>query len=275
VKLLDKLKEIREEEKALLACNFYNFETCRGILMAAANLRQPVILQLTESSIMYMGLKTSVQTARTISDDLGAETWIHLDHCRSVEMINRCLDAGFDSVMIDASEKSFSENVRITSEVVKIAENYNVNVEAELGYIPKPGEPDVEKYTDPGDAGRFVDETNISSLAVAIGTKHGFYRETPRLDLNRLKAIRNITNVFLVLHGGSGLPEDTLQEAVRSGIVKVNIATETKDVFMKSLKDSLLNSDQIDLRKVFPSSINAVQKVIEKKIKIVSFLSEN
>jgi tagatose 1,6-diphosphate aldolase GatY/KbaY len=274
LKLLEKLKEVRRDNKALLAANFYNLETCKGIIRAAAELKQPVILQLTQSSIDYMGLKTAVKIGRTVSEDYNVQSWIHLDHCQDIELVKKCLNEGFDSVMIDASDKSLDENIKISREVVEISSKFNVNVEAELGSVPKPDfEIEPDGFTIPEEAKRFVTETGISSLAVAIGSKHGFYKGEPKLDIQRLIEIEKVTNAYLVLHGGSGIPLEKLREAIKNGISKVNVATETKNLFMRSLKELLKNSDEIDLRKVFPKAINEVQKLIEQKLKIVSMMN--
>jgi fructose-bisphosphate aldolase class II/tagatose 1,6-diphosphate aldolase GatY/KbaY len=155
-----------------------------------------------------------------------------------------------------------------------MADEFNVNVEAELGYVPKPNsEIENDRFTEPSDAKRFVEETGISSLAIAIGSKHGFYKGEPKLDIARLKEIRKVTKAYLVLHGASGIPSEILREAICNGITKVNVATDTKDLFMKTLKEVLKNSDDIDLRNVFPIAINETQKMIEQKIKIVSMIN--
>jgi len=274
LKLTEKLKQVQKENKAMLAANFYNLETCRGISQAAGELNQPVILQLTPASIKYMGLKTAINIARSVSSEEKIDSWIHLDHCNDIELIKSCLDEGFDSVMIDASDKTIAENIAIAKEVVDMASKYDVNVEAELGYVPIPGnEIDNEKFTEPADAKGFGEETGVTSLAVAIGTKHGFYKGEPKLDIDRLKKIREATDAYLVLHGGSGIPGESLREAIRNGITKVNVATETKDIFMKTLKEVLKNSEEIDLRKVFPLATSEIKKLIEQKLKIVAMLN--
>ncbi len=271
MKLQEKLKEAQKKSSAVLAANYYNIETCKGILKAAGKSKKPVILQLTESSIEYMSLKTAYSTGRTLSDYYEVESWIHLDHCKNIDTIKKCLDAGFDSVMIDASDLSFSENAAVTNKVVELAKNYEANVEAELGYIPKPDiELETDKFTNPEEAKRFVEETGVNALAVAIGSKHGFYKGEPKLDLKRLKEIRKNTEVCLVLHGGSGIPGSTLQQAIKFGITKVNVATETKDIFMRTLKEDLANSNEIDLRKLFPHAISTVEDLISEKLKIIS-----
>jgi ketose-bisphosphate aldolase len=271
MRLQDKYKELRNTHNALLATNFYNFETLEGVLQAAVRSDSPIILQLTRNSIEYMGLPLAFQMARTARNHHGVEAWIHLDHGDSFELVEQCLDEGFDSVMIDASEKPFRENILITRKVVALASKYNACVEAELGYVAKLGQStEKEGFTMPEEARRFVDETGVDSLAVAIGTAHGFYKREPRLDLDRLSRIREVTNAALVLHGGSGVPHATLQDAIARGICKVNLATEIKNIFMKTLKARLENETEIDLRKVFPVAIEAVSKLVAEKLKVVN-----
>lgn len=261
------LRMLQKQRKALLATNFYNFETLQGILEAARAVETPIILQLTRSSLDYLSLPVAVNLGRTMLKEFGIDGWIHLDHGDSYELAARCLDAGFDSVMIDASEQPFETNVKLTRQVVKLAEGYGANVEAELGYVAKLGQQtDIVAFTEPDDARRFVEETGVQALAVAIGSAHGFYKSEPRLDLDRLSAISRVTDAALVLHGGSGIPGDTLREAIRRGICKINLATETKNIFMKTLKNRLINEEEIDLRKVFPGATNAVSALIRDKL---------
>ena len=264
MKVQEKLKQFQLERKAILATNFYNYETLKGILEAASQVQAPVMLQLTKSSIDYMGLKRAVVLARQ-----------GLDHGGSVELVQRCLDAGFESVMIDASEKSMEENIETTCKVVEMARPYGANVEAELGYVPKLGQmQDSSGFTTVEDAVRFVRATQVDALAVAIGSAHGFYKSTPRLDIDRLAEIHAATDVVLVLHGSSGIPHDMVREAIRNGIAKVNLATEIKDTFMRALKQTLQNSDEIDLRKVFPKATDSVVELLCDKYKMVGSATE-
>jgi len=267
--LTAKLKEVQKNRTALWAANFYNLETLKGILQAAAEMQKPVILQMTRGSIEYMGLKPAAAMARTMSEEYALRSWLHLDHGDSVELAERCLYAGFDSVMIDASEQPFEENIKITRRVVELAKKYGANVEAELGYVAKLGQSsDKVGFTEPEDAKRFVEQTGINALAVAIGSAHGFYRETPKLDIERLKKIRAMVDVPLVLHGGSGIPDEQIRQAVQAGICKINVATETKNAFMKALTVQIKRTDEIDLRKVFPPVIAAVKNLITRKMSI-------
>lgn len=267
--LQHKLKECQQKGRAILATNFYNFETLKAVLTAAAAMQAPAILQLTRSSIAYMGLKEAVALGRAGLSDYGVEGWIHLDHGDSIELVKSCLDAGFDSVMIDASEKTFDENVRISHAVVELAKQYHAHVEAELGYVAKLGQKQEGGFTTAEEASSFVKQTGVDALAVAIGSAHGFYKSTPKLDIERLKEIRRATDVALVLHGSSGIPHDIIKDAIRNGIVKVNLATEIKDTFMRALKDCLSNSDEIDLRKVFPNAIIPVVNLLKDKYQMV------
>lgn len=266
----EKLVNFTRDRKALLAVNFYNFETLKGLLLAAKATDSSLILQLSESSLNYLGIEPAIAMARAMQKELGVEAWVHLDHGSSIEVVKKCLDAGFDSVMIDASEKPFEENVRITKEAVQIAQSYNANVEAELGYIAKLNQSQTIEPTSATDAKNFVEATGINALAVAIGNAHGFYKETPKLRLDRLKEIRAVTQCALVLHGSSGIPDDQLHEAIKSGISKINLATETKNTFMKKLQSLLADTDEIDLRKIFPKAINEVKELISKKLKTIN-----
>ncbi len=271
ISLQEKLLKLRATNQAILATNFYNLETLQGLLKAASALKSPIILQLSESSIKYIGLKTAANMAFAALKEFGIEGWLHLDHGASVELAARCLDEGFNSVMIDASEKSFDENVRITKEVVKLAEKYNANVEAELGFVAKLGQQsEGQGFTQPDEAFKFVEKTGINALAIAIGSAHGFYKHEPKLEIELLKKIKLQVPLPLVLHGASGIPDSMLQEAIKNGITKINLATETKNTFMQELKKLLMQTDEIDLRKVFPKAIDAVTVLIIDKMNVLA-----
>ena len=172
--------------------------------------------------------------------------------------------------MIDGSELPFDENVRITREVVKRAAAYGAHVEAELGYVAKLGQSHEQQgFTQPEEARRFVEETGIDALAVAVGTAHGFYKEEPKLQLDLLSEIAAATCATLVLHGGSGVPAEQLRQAISRGICKVNLATEIKNIFMKTLQQRLTNNEEIDLRKVFPKATEQIKYLVKEKLEIV------
>lgn len=176
--LQEKFAELEKSNSALLATNFYNYETVTGILQAANALNMPIILQASPSTLDYLGVGVTANLAKAALKKHNVEGWLHLDHAHSYSLIEECLDAGFDSVMIDASEQSISENVEITSKVTELAKAYNANVEAELGYVAKLGQSQQKAgFTEPEEAKKFVDQTGVDALAVAIGSAHGFYKD--------------------------------------------------------------------------------------------------
>ena len=267
----EKFAEVNKDQKALLATNFYNFETLKGVLLAAQQEQSDIILQLTQKSIDYMGLENALTLAKAGLKTYGVTGWVHLDHGGSIELVEACLKAGFDSVMYDGSELPLAQNIENTKRVVQLAANYGANVEAELGYIAKLEQShDKVAFTRPQDAQLFVEETGVDTLAVAIGTAHGFYKETPKLDFERLKAIKEVAQIPLVLHGGSGVPVPDVQRAISLGVCKVNVATEIKNIFMKTLKTLLTETDEIDLRQVFPPATASITKLIQGKLKMVN-----
>lgn len=269
--LQDKFSELDHQNKALLAVNFYNFETLSAVLKAASSQDVPIILQSTKSTINYLGLEVTAKLARAAIQQYGVEAWLHLDHAQDIDLIRRALDAGYDSVMIDASEEPIEINKEKSRTVAEMARSYEANVEAELGYIAKLGQSKEDvSFTQPGEARSFVEDTGVDALAVAIGSAHGFYDREPRLDIELLGRIREATPAALVLHGGSGIPDAQIQAAVQNGIRKINLATEVKNGFMNTLRKELPKSDEIDLRKVFPPAIDHVQKLLEEKIAMIN-----
>jgi len=269
MKLQAKLLENKKNGEAILATNFYNYETLSAVLTAAQNTNSELIIQLSESSINYMGLKVATALAKSAKEQYGITAWLHLDHGQDVNLVRACIDAGFDSVMIDASEKSFRENVEITRNIVKYAESYQINVEAELGYISKLGQDQKMIYTQPKEAREFVEATGVNALAIAVGSAHGFYKETPELQIDLISEINNVTTAALVLHGSSGIPSKQIQAAIKNGITKMNLATEIKNIFMKSLQAELRNTNNIDLREVFPAATGKAIELVEDKMRII------
>ncbi len=275
MKILDTLRAKRAAGQAVLATNFYNLETLLAVMRAAKAVGEPVILQTSPSTLQYTGLPMAVAMARAAAVQEGVTAYLHLDHCNDLALIRACLEAGYDSVMIDASEQQYEANVRATRVVVEMAHAMGVAVEAELGTVPKLGQAaaTVDGLTLPDDARRFVGETGVDSLAVAIGTAHGFYKQEPKLDLARLEAIRAAVDVPLVLHGGSGVSPAQWQDAIRRGIAKINFATEIKDAFTRTVKASMSTSDEIDLRKTFPPAMAVVTELVAEKIRVCAMKS--
>ena len=265
--LKEKLIDCRKNKKALLAANFYNFETLNAVVQAAKITGSEIILQASESTLNYLGIETAAKMAKSALKENGVTGWLHFDHGATVLLVQKCLDAGFDSVMIDASEASFSDNVKTTQKVVKLAAAYRANVEAELGYVAKLGQDqNMPMFTQPNEAKFFTDETGINALAVAIGNAHGFYKSAPHIQFDLLQKISDVVSIPIVLHGSSGIPEVDLQRAIKLGICKINLATEIKNTFMKKLKSVLLENEDIDLRNVFPKATEEATNLIVNKL---------
>ncbi|NOR26963.1 MAG: ketose-bisphosphate aldolase [Lutibacter sp.] len=270
--LKEKLKQNKKNGQATLATNFYNFETLSAVLTAAKNENSSLILQLSESSIKYLGLSTAISMCRSLQKEYEVESWLHLDHGSDMNLIKKSIDLGFDSVMIDASEKSMDENIALTKEIVRYAESYNINVEGELGYVAKLGQSQSQLvFTQPEEAKYFVEMTGVDALAVAVGSAHGFYSQTPTLQIDLINKINKITDASLVLHGGSGIPHDQILSAIQNGMTKINLATEIKNSFMLKLREVLGHNNEIDLRKVFPKATNAAVELVTEKLQLINY----
>lgn len=269
------LQTVTKQNKAVAALNFYNAETLRSHINAANELDSPLILQTTESTINYLGIEMVVAMAKTAAVEINQPVALHLDHGVSFEIAKKCVEAGYSSVMIDGSKLPFEENVELTKRVIEMAHPHGVSVEGELGHVTQNVDnEDVTKFfTRADDAVKFVAETGVDALAVAIGTAHGFYKGEVKLDFARLCEISNaVSETALVLHGGSGVPPQLLQEAIRYGIRKINFGTELKNAFTLAVKKSLSESDEIDLRKTFAPAISATQAVSAEKIRICNLI---
>jgi fructose-bisphosphate aldolase, class II len=258
--------------KAVAALNFYNAETLIAHERAARATNESVILQTTEATIDYLGLQMIVAMATAAADQLEQPVALHLDHSRSYELAARCIDHGYTSVMIDGSKMSFADNCAVTRRVIELAHSAGVSVEGELGHVGQNSDftaAATQFLTEANDAARFVTETNVDALAVAIGTAHGFYKGEVNLDFDRLQEITAaIPNTPLVLHGGSGVSAELLQKSIALGIRKVNFGTELKNAFTRAVKHSLSSSDDIDLRRTFSPAISAVEDISRSKIQI-------
>ena len=260
------------ERKAIAALNFYNAETLIAHVRAATALNQSIILQTTESTINYLGLQMIRGMATAAAEQIEFPVALHLDHGGSYDLAARCIDHGYTSVMIDGSKLSFADNCALSRRVVQLAHAAGVSVEGELGHVGQNSEPTSgDLLTDPDDAARFVSETEVDALAVAVGTAHGFYKGDVKVDFGRLQEIAAaVPNTPLVLHGGSGVSAELLRKAIACGIRKVNFGTELKNAFTNAVKTSLASSDDIDLRRTFAPAIAAVDEISRSKIQICS-----
>lgn len=224
---------------AVGAFNVENMEMVQAVVEAAIELSSPAIIQTTPSTLRYGEPKMYAAMVRAAAEQSPVPIALHLDHGESFALAAKALRAGYTSIMIDGSHGPFEENISISRRVVEMAEAMGIPVEAELGKVGGK-EDDLDGgaggLTDPADAVKFVAETGISSLAVAIGTAHGLYAGEPKLDIPRLKAIRKVVEIPLVLHGASGLSKEQVQECIREGCCKVNFATELRIAYSGGVK---------------------------------------
>jgi tagatose 1,6-diphosphate aldolase GatY/KbaY len=228
---------------AIGAFNTENMEIMQAVFEAAEETQSPFILQTTPSMLKYASSDVFFGMARGLSLAYRVPVALHLDHGNSFAAAAKCLRAGYTSVMIDGSKLGFEENITLTQRVVEMCAPCAIPVEAELGKVGGKEEEIVTNdpgYTDPAEAEAFCTRTGISSLAVAIGTAHGFYSGKPVLDLERLAQIRQRISIPLVLHGASGLTDEDIQNCVQRGICKVNFATELRNAYTEGIREALV-----------------------------------
>lgn len=299
------LPAARKGRFAIGAFNFNNLEMCQGIIAGAVSMKSPVILQTSEGAIEYAGMDYLAAIALTAAAQSKIPVVFHLDHGKNFDLVMKALQSGFySSVMFDGSSLPFSENARMTREVVKVAHKRSISVEAELGRIF--GTEDnvsvnakESTFTDPDEAFEFVKKTGCDALAVAIGTAHGAHKSntTPRLDLPRLKTIASRITIPLVLHGASslspqlvdklhthcvqfgdcmrlsnamGIPEEQEKKAIKLGITKINIDSDLRVAFTAAVRDALITDHTvIDPRKIIGPARDLIQKIVIEKIKML------
>ena len=211
---------------AIPAFNVYNAETALGVLFAAEEANACVILQMYSRLFSNYEAKFMIPSILQAARDAKVKVAFHLDHGTSDEVVCRALRWGCTSVMRDASTRPFEENIRTLKNVVQFAHEVGVDVEGELGHIGVAADGVSTEYTKVDEAKRFVDETGVDALAIMVGTAHGHYKQAPMLAINRIAEIHAATKAHLVLHGGSGVPDDQIQAAVKAGIRKINFGTD-------------------------------------------------
>ena len=270
------LLDAQKNHYAIGAFNVENMEMLQAVIAAAEAENAPVILQTTPSTLKYAPTSLYFAMARAVAEKASVPVVIHLDHGNSFELCEKAAKDGYTSLMIDGSKLPLDENIQLTKKVVEMAKTYRVcpSVEAELGKLGGK-EDDVEvkngedTCTDPMEAVRFVEESGINSLAVAIGTAHGFYKGTPKLEFERLAEIRNNVSVPLVLHGSSGVPDEDVMKAISLGICKVNYATELRVAYSDAVKACISQDPSVyDPKKYGAMGREAVTALVRHRIRI-------
>ncbi len=258
---------------AVGAFNVENMEMVMAVIAAAEELRAPLMLQTTPSTIKYAGLDMYLANVKAAAERASVPVCLHLDHGDSFDLAMRALRTGYTSIMIDGSHNVFEENIAVTKAVADACRPSGIQVEAELGKVGGK-EDDLDGgegngYTDPLEAKEFVERTGVTSLAVAIGTAHGVYKGVPKLDLDRLAEIRKVVDIPLVLHGASGLSEEAVVESIKRGICKVNFATELRIAYTDGVKEFLAaNPDAFDPKKYGKVAMEHVKAIVETRMKM-------
>lgn len=259
-----------KKEFCVPAFNVYNIETVMGVIAAAEEAKSPVIIQvyprLINEQVGYYLAPVVIAAAQKAS----VPVCFHLDHGPSESEVQKILRWGATGIMIDGSVHNFDKNVELTKHIVEICSAVGVGVEGELGHVGSVNDDTMEEFTDPKEAGEFVKKTGVTCLAVLIGNAHGHYKKTPCLDIERVKAIREATGgTPLVLHGGSGIPDDQVKAAIKAGVRKMNIGTDVCCAFADGAKAELDNPSRslaVDL--FMKPSIESVKKLALSKIEL-------
>lgn len=269
------LEKAKAEKYAVGQFNINNLEWTKSILSACEEMNSPVILGVSEGAARYMGgYKTVVGMVKGMLEDLNitVDVAIHLDHGSSFESCKKAIDAGFTSVMIDGSHHPLPENIRMTKEVVDYAHEHGVSVEAELGTIGGQEDDVVGKgiiYADVNECVELVKKTAVDFLAPALGSVHGLYKGEPKLGFKEMEEIKNATNVPLVLHGGTGIPDDMIKRAISCGTTKINVNTECQMAFTRALRALLAADEKVyDPRKVIGPASKAIYEAVKEKIAV-------
>ena len=260
------------EGYAVGAFNVENMEMVMAVIRACEETNSPAILQTTPSTVKYAGLDMYYANVATAAKKADVPIALHLDHGNSFELAMQALHTGYTSIMIDGSKLALDENIALSKSVADVCRACGIPVEAELGKVGGKEDDmscDDPGYTDPDDAVRFVNETGVTSLAVAIGTAHGIYKGEPKLDFERLSEIRKVISIPLVLHGASGVPDEAVKDCIRRGISKVNFATELRIAFSNGIKEYLAKDPEVfDPKKYCALGSEKVTALVKEKIAV-------
>lgn len=257
----------RRKRYAVGAFNISNLETAQAVVLTAAKLRSPVIVNVTEKAIAYGGLEPLAAIVHALARRVSVPVVLNLDHGHSVTTVRSALAHGFTGVMLDASREPFPVNVRLTRTVVELAKRSGAGAEGELGVVAYEGEAASE--TDPWQAGEFTRRTGVDALAVGIGNTHGLPRPDERLNFDRLAAIRARVRVPLVLHGASGTKRIAVRRAIALGVAKINIDTDLRRAFTGALRTGLAaDRTSYDPRTFLAPARTAVERMVAQKIRL-------
>ncbi|NLK99897.1 MAG: class II fructose-bisphosphate aldolase [Clostridiales bacterium] len=257
---------------AIGAFNVENMEMAKAVIAAAEELKAPVMIQTTPSTIRYGSIETLAAMISAEARRAAVPVALHLDHGNSFDLAVSAMEEGYTSVMIDGSHEAFEDNIELTKKVVQAAKLKGIPVEAELGQVGGKEddlEVEVDVNTNPSQAKEFTERTGAFSLAVAIGTAHGFYSGTPVLDKKRLEEIRSQVKVPLVLHGASGLKDEDIKDCIKLGICKVNFATELRLAYTDAIRALLQEDpDVYDPKSLGKAGMESVKNLVKDRMRI-------
>lgn len=266
------LAEAKSKGYAVAAFNPVDYASMKAMVAAAEELNAPVIIQSSAKTIKYYGHRALIEWIREIADDSPVPVVLHLDHGKDLDMIKKCIDMGWTSVMIDASEYPFEKNLELTRKVVDWASAAGIGVEAEIGQIMGVEDDMVvaeedSQLTDPAEAERFCRELDLAAFAAAVGTAHGYYKGEPNVRFDLIEEINKRTGVPMALHGGTGLSDEVIQRCIKLGCAKINISTNLKHVFIDSFVEYHRNNpkDYEPLR-VLGAQFEALKALFKEKI---------
>lgn len=261
---------------AIGAFNANNMEVAQAIIRAAEEEKAPIIVQISEGAIKYAGEYCMFSIVKSLADRVSVPVVCHLDHGVNYATVVRSLRAGFTSLMFDGSALDFNENVSITRGLAEMAHASGIPLEGEIGKVPDAAKgplapEDIKKYlTTPQEAKEFFENTGIDSLAVAVGSAHRMKVQAASLDIERIACIREKVKAPLVLHGASGVLDDSIEKAIKAGISKINFATELNKAYTQALKQKLSNEPElVDVRKYGESGREKVKEVVREKIRLL------
>jgi fructose-1,6-bisphosphate aldolase class II len=277
------LNKAKEGKYAVGQFNINNLEWTKTILETAQANNAPVILGVSEGAGKYMGgFNTVVGMVKGLIKDLGisVDVAIHLDHGSSFESCKKAIDAGFTSVMIDGSHHPIDENIKMTKEVVDYAHARGVSVEAEVGTVGgnEDGVIGGIKYADCNECVRLVKEAGVDALAPALGSVHGPYQGEPVLGFKEMEEIKGATNMPLVLHGGTGIPDEKIKKAIECGTCKINVNTECQLAFNKLLREWIANpanAKTYDPRKILGPAAKGINAAVTEKMNVFGTVNKN
>lgn len=272
LKSLDELFEKYDGKRAIGSFNVHCLEMLPAMLEGAKEIEAPIIIQTSLGTAEYIGFDLLVSTIETLSERLDVDVCLHMDHCKDIEALKKAINVGYTSVMYDGSSLPLEENIKNTRIVVEYAHANNVSVEGEVGTIGGAEEGIVVSeeaaiYTNPEDAYKFVRETGVDAIAVAIGTIHGQYKSKAKINFELLEELStNMNNVGIVLHGGTGVSDEDMRRCVAQGMKKVNVGTELNKSYIEEVNKTFSTATPLtSLRKLLLPANNRIKDIVTEK----------